>query len=150
MSPSTPANQDPALAPPPPATAPSTGPPAADPAASPHLLDSTQVVQLLRHFPSVYQGTLKESAAEALSALGALGQPQTSSAPAGGPLGYLFPFQSNSLQSTHSKRSLFFLSLSLARPHTPMGHQISATSRRLLQLQEVLHLYPIARQDHRM
>ena len=55
MSSSTPANQDPALVPPPPATAAAAGPPAADAAASPHLLDSTQVVQLLRHFPSVYQ-----------------------------------------------------------------------------------------------
>jgi hypothetical protein len=46
--------QDSALAPPPPATAPIAGPPAADPATSSHVLDSTQVVQLLRHFPSVY------------------------------------------------------------------------------------------------
>ena len=55
MSSSTPGNQDPALAPPPPATAPPAGPPAADAGASPHVLDSTQIVQLLRHFPSVYQ-----------------------------------------------------------------------------------------------
>lgn len=55
MSSSTPVNQDPALAPPPPATAPPAGPPAADAGASPHVLDSTQIVQLLRHFPSVYQ-----------------------------------------------------------------------------------------------
>lgn len=52
---STPANQDPALAPPPPATVPPVGAPATDPAASPHPLDSAQIVQLLRHFPSVYQ-----------------------------------------------------------------------------------------------
>ena len=52
---STSANQDPALAPPPTATAPPAGAPATDPAASPHLLDSAQIVQLLRHFPSVYQ-----------------------------------------------------------------------------------------------
>jgi hypothetical protein len=55
---STPANQDPALAPPPPATAPPAGAPASDSAASPHLLDSAQIVQLLRHFPSVYQVSL--------------------------------------------------------------------------------------------
>jgi hypothetical protein len=55
MSSSTPVNQDPALAPPPPATASPAGPPAADASASPHVLDSTQIVQLLRHFPSVYQ-----------------------------------------------------------------------------------------------
>ena len=52
---STSANQDPALAPPPPATVPTVGPPATDPAASPNALDSAQIVQLLRHFPSVYQ-----------------------------------------------------------------------------------------------
>ena len=52
---STPVNQDPALAPPPPAAAPPAGAPAADPAAPPHLLDSAQIVQLLRHFPNVYQ-----------------------------------------------------------------------------------------------
>lgn len=65
---------------------------------------------------------------------------------------YLFPFQSNNLQSTHSKHSLFFLSLSLVRPHTLTGHQISGSSRRLLPLREarVLFLYPIARQDLRM
>lgn len=55
MSSSTPVNQDPALAPPPPATAAPAGPPAADADASPHVLDSTQIVQLLRHFPGVYQ-----------------------------------------------------------------------------------------------
>jgi hypothetical protein len=55
MSSSTPVNQDPALAPPPPAAAPPAGPPAADAGSSPHVLDSTQIVQLLRHFPSVYQ-----------------------------------------------------------------------------------------------
>ena len=65
---------------------------------------------------------------------------------------YLFPFQSNSLPSTHSKHSLFFLSLSLAHPHTLTGHQISGNSRRLLPLREVrvLFLYPIAKQDLRM
>lgn len=52
---STPGNQDPALAPPPPAAVPAAGAPATDPAASPHLLDSAQIVQLLRHFPNVYQ-----------------------------------------------------------------------------------------------
>ena len=58
---STPANQDPALAPPPPATAPPAGAPASDSAAPPHLLDSAQIVQLLRHFPSVYQVSLPPS-----------------------------------------------------------------------------------------
>jgi hypothetical protein len=52
---STPGNQDPALASQSPTTAPSTSTPATDPAAPPHLLDSAQIVQLLRHFPSVYQ-----------------------------------------------------------------------------------------------
>ena len=52
---STPVNQDPSLAPPPPAAAPPAGAPAADPAASSQLLDSAQIVQLLRHFPGVYQ-----------------------------------------------------------------------------------------------
>jgi len=55
MSSSTPVSQDLALAPPPPATAPPGGPPVADANASPHVLDSTQIVQLLRHFPTVYQ-----------------------------------------------------------------------------------------------
>jgi hypothetical protein len=58
MSSSAPVNQDPGLAPP--ATAPPAGPPAADPAAS-HVLDSTQVVQLLRSFPSVYQVSQRTS-----------------------------------------------------------------------------------------
>ena len=55
MSSSTPVNQDPVLAPSPPTTAPPAGPPAADAGASPQVLDSTQIVQLLRHFPGVYQ-----------------------------------------------------------------------------------------------
>ena len=65
---------------------------------------------------------------------------------------YPFPFQSNSLQSTHSKHLLFFLSPSPVRPHTLTGRQISDSSRRLLLLREarVLFLYPIARQDLRI
>lgn len=118
---STPANQDPALAPPPPATVPPVGAPATDPAASPHPLDSAQIVQLLRHFPSVYQqlideqGTLKESAAEALSALGALGQPQPNNAPAGGPSGIPFPLQKQP-SPVHSQQALALLSLAEPGP----------------------------------
>ncbi|KAI9431164.1 hypothetical protein H4582DRAFT_2009996 [Lactarius indigo] len=122
---STPVNQDPALAPPQPAAAPPTGAPAADPAAPPHLLDSAQIVQLLRHFPSVYQqlideqGTLKESAAEALSALGSLGQPQSNNAPAGGPSGLPFPLQKQQPPPpppVHSQQALTLLSLAEPGP----------------------------------
>ena len=62
---------------------------------------------------------------------------------------YPFPFQSNIPQSTHSKHSLFFLSLSLDRRHTRTGHQISDISPHLLLLREVRapFQYPIARQD---
>lgn len=78
--------------------------------------------------------------------------PNRATHPRVGHLVYLFPFQSNSLQSTHSKHSLFFLSLSLVRPHTLTGHQISDSSRHLLLLREarVLSLYPITRQGLRM
>lgn len=122
---STPVNQDPALAPPPTAAAPPAGAPAADPAAPPHLLDSAQIVQLLRHFPTVYQqlideqGTLKESAAEALSALGALGQPQLNNPPAGGPSGLPFPLQKQQPPPpppVHAQQALALLSLAEPGP----------------------------------
>jgi len=119
---STPANQDPTLAPPSSSAAPPAGPSASDPAASPHLLDSAQIVQLLRSFPSVYQqlideqGTLKESAAEALSALGALGQPQANSAPAGGPSGLPFPVPKQQSPVHSQQQALALLSLSEPGP----------------------------------
>ncbi|KAH9023315.1 hypothetical protein EDB84DRAFT_1402334 [Lactarius hengduanensis] len=124
---STPVSQDPALAPPQPPAAPLTGAPAADPAAPPHLLDSAQIVQLLRHFPSVYQqlideqGSLKENAAEALSALGSLGQPQSNNTPAGGPSGLPFPHQKQQPPPpVHSQQQALAL-LSLAEPG-PSSH----------------------------
>ena len=52
---STPVNQDPALAPPPPVAPPPAGAPAAEPDAPQHLLDNAQIVQLLRHFPGAFQ-----------------------------------------------------------------------------------------------
>ena len=61
------------------------------------------------------QGTLKESAAEALSALGALGQPQPSSAPAGGPSGLPFPLPKQQSPS-HSQQALALLSLAEPGP----------------------------------
>jgi transcriptional regulator CBF1 len=60
------------------------------------------------------QGTLKESAAEALSAL-ALSQPQTSSAPAGGPSGLPFPLQKQQAP-IHSQQALTLLSLAEPGP----------------------------------
>ncbi|KAN0129447.1 Psilocybin cluster transcription regulator [Lactarius tabidus] len=121
---STPVNQDPALVPPPPAAAPPAGAPAADPAAIPQPLDGPGIVQLLRHFPNVYhqlideQGTLKESAAEALSALGSLGQPQASNTPAGGPSGLPFPLQKQQPPPTsvHSQQALALLALAEPGP----------------------------------
>jgi len=80
-------------------------------------------VQLLRHFPNVYQqlideqGTLKESAAEALSALGALGQPSNS--PAGGPSGLPFPLQKQQPPPpppVHSQQALALLALAEPGP----------------------------------
>lgn len=61
------------------------------------------------------QGTLKESAAEALSALGALGQPQTSNTPAGGPSGLPFPLPKQQ-SPVHSQQALALLSLSEPGP----------------------------------
>lgn len=61
------------------------------------------------------QGTLKESAAEALSALGALGQPQPSSAPAGGPSGLPFPLPKQQ-SPVHSQQALALLSLAEPGP----------------------------------
>ncbi|KAF8467048.1 hypothetical protein DFH94DRAFT_779949 [Russula ochroleuca] len=61
------------------------------------------------------QGSLKESAAEALSALGALGQPQASSAPAGGPSGLPFPL-SKQQSPVHSQQALALLSLAEPGP----------------------------------
>ncbi len=48
-------NKDRASAPPPPAAASLPAESAADPAAPPQILDSAQIVQLLRHLPGVYQ-----------------------------------------------------------------------------------------------
>ncbi len=61
------------------------------------------------------QGTLKESAAEALSALGALGQPQPSNAPAGGPSGLPFPLPKQQ-SPVHSQQALALLSLAEPGP----------------------------------
>lgn len=61
------------------------------------------------------QGTLKESAAEALSALGALGQPQASNTPAGGPSGLPFPL-SKQQSPIHSQQALALLSLAEPGP----------------------------------
>jgi len=121
---STPVNQDPALAPPPPATAPPAGAPAADSTSPPHLLDSAQIVQLLRHFPNVYQqlideqGTPKENAAEVLSTLSSLGQSQSSNTPAGGPSGLPFPLQKQQPPPTpvHSQQVLALLALAEPGP----------------------------------
>lgn len=60
------------------------------------------------------QGTLKESAAEALSALGALGQPPTNT-PAGGPSGLPFPV-SKQQSPVHSQQALALLSLAEPGP----------------------------------
>lgn len=61
------------------------------------------------------QGSLKESAAEALSALGALGQPQPSNTPAGGPSGLPFPV-SKQQSPVHSQQALALLSLAEPGP----------------------------------
>lgn len=61
------------------------------------------------------QGTLKESAAEALSALGALGQPQPSNTPAGGPSGLPFPLPKQQ-SPVHSQQALALLSLAEPGP----------------------------------
>ena len=61
------------------------------------------------------QGTLKESAAEALSALGALGQTQPSNAPAGGPSGLPFPLPKQQ-SPIHSQQALALLSLAEPGP----------------------------------
>lgn len=61
------------------------------------------------------QGTLKESAAEALSALGALSQPQPSNGPAGGPSGVPFPLTKQH-SPVHSQQALALLSLSDTGP----------------------------------
>ena len=60
------------------------------------------------------QGTLKESAAEALSALGALGQPP-SNTPAGGPSGLPFPVPKQQ-SPVHSQQALALLSLAEPGP----------------------------------
>ena len=65
------------------------------------------------------QGTLKENAAEALSALGALGQAQVSNSPAGGPSGLPFPLQKQQPPPPppgHAQQALALLSLAEPGP----------------------------------